>query len=117
MWRTLQHMAKRVVRPPHYIRQWRQYRGLSLRQLTQRLEKEPGEDLLSASQLNRIENGEQPYYPELMAALAHAFDCEPEDILAINPLLKPELIDLMAVIRQLKKPQIVQATQILKAIA
>lgn len=111
-------MAKtQAPRPPHYIREWRKFKGLSLRQLTERLEYEPGEELLSASQLNRVERGEQPYYPELLAALAHAFDCEPEDIIAINPLLKPELIDLMAVIRKLRTPQILQATQILKAIA
>lgn len=110
-------MVKRVTRPPHYIRQWREYRKLSLRTLAQRLEHEPGEELLSASQLNRIENGEQPYNPELMAARAEAFACEPEDIIGINPLLKPELIDLMAIIRKMQKPQLLQATQILKAIA
>ena len=45
-----------------YIKNWRDKRGLSLRQLANRLEAEPGgESLISHASIGRIENGQQPY--------------------------------------------------------
>lgn len=104
----------------HYLAEWRAFKKLSLRRLALRLEREPGEEMLSSTSLNRIELGEQPLTPEVMHALANAFDCAPEDIIGINPLLQPELIDFMAAARRLRKatPQkIMEATRILQAIA
>lgn len=86
----------------HYVAEWRTYRKLSLRRLSERLEFEPGEELLSSTSLNRVEKSEQPLTPELLHALGQAFDCAPEDILTINPLIEPEVIDLMAAIRRLR---------------
>lgn len=101
----------------HYLADWRKYRGLSLRRLAERLEREPGEELISVTSLSRIERGEQPLTPEVLHASAFALDCQPGDIIEINPLLDPELIDLMAVIRKLNPARRVEATNILKAIA
>lgn len=105
----------------HYVAEWRAFRKLSLRQLELRLEHEPGETLLSSTSLNRIEKGEQFLTPEIMYALAGAFDCGPEDLLIVNPLLEPEVIDLMAAIRKLRETKdpgkIVQATKIMQAVA
>lgn len=99
----------------HYVAEWLRYRGLSLRKLELRLEQEPGETLLSYTSLGRIARGEQALTPEILHALAHALNCGPEDILLINPLLTPEVVDLMAAVRAIRnsgdRAKIVQATR------
>lgn len=114
-------MAKKRVVPLHYLPEWIEYRGLSLRRLVQRLETQPGEELISLSSLSRMKKFEQPLTPEVLHALAHAFSCDPEDIIGINPMIEPEVIDLMAVIRKMRMAQdreaIVKATAVLRAIA
>lgn len=101
--------------------EWVAYKKLSYRRLAQRLEKEPGEELLTSTSLNRIANGLQPLEADVLHALANAFDCGPEDILTVNPLKEPEVVDLMAEvrrIRQLQDPRAVrQATRNLLAVA
>lgn len=113
-WRNIRSMEK-GKKKLHFVAEWRAFRGLSLRELAQRMEYEPGEELLSHSSVRRIENNEQGLTPEILHALAHAFDCGPEDILLINPLINPEIIDLMAAVRKIRdlkdKSKIVQATK------
>ena len=63
-------MAKRIL-GKHYIKQWRELRGLSLERLANRMEVEPGgAQLISAMSLSRIERGKQPYSEELLNALS-----------------------------------------------
>lgn len=103
-----------------YVFEWRTHRRLSLRQLALRLEIEPGEELLSATSLNRIENDQQALTPAVLHALAAAFDCGPEDVLTVNPLLQPEVIDFMAAVRRIRgldRDEILRATKVLAAMA
>jgi transcriptional regulator with XRE-family HTH domain len=102
----------------HYLLEWRKHRGLSLERLAQRLESEPGgEPIISRSSLNRIERGEQDYTQEVLQALAIALDCEPTDLLIVNPLVDGVVIDLLSVLRSLPEEKIEMATRMLKAIA
>jgi transcriptional regulator with XRE-family HTH domain len=113
-------MKRKAPQKLHYLPEWRAFKKLSLRRLAERLESEPGEELLSSTSLNRIEKGEQPLTPEVLHALAIAFDCAPEDIIGINPVLQPELIDFMAAARRLRNrppEKILEATRVLQAIA
>lgn len=113
-------MSQKSKPRSHYVAEWRQFRKLSLRQLAQRLEYQPGEELLSSSSLSRVEKGEQALTPELMHALADAFNCGAEDLLVINPLIRPELIDFMAAVRRLRNlppEEIPRTTKLLQAIA
>jgi transcriptional regulator with XRE-family HTH domain len=75
-------MASRIAsgrkRRPTFIRQWRQHRGLTLRQLAERLE-------TSAASISRLEVGEQPYSQEVLEALAGALNCEPQDLISRKP--------------------------------
>lgn len=106
---------KSTDRKPHFVAEWRAYKRLSLRQLAQRMEYEPGEELLSHSSLRRIENNDQGLTPDILHAMADAFGCGPEDILLVNPLKNPEIVDLMAAVRQIRslgdRAKIVQATK------
>lgn len=102
----------------HYLREWRTYRSrMSLAKLAQRMEREPGEELLSSVSLGRIERGEQPLTLEVLHAAAHALDCDPIDILTVNPLKEGTVIDLLRVLRQLPPDKIETATRLLRAIS
>jgi transcriptional regulator with XRE-family HTH domain len=107
----------------HFLKEWMEYRGrISIRKLHLRLEYEPGVELISTSALGRIVSGEnQSIDPEVLFALAEALDCGPEDILTVNPLKEPEVVDLMAAVRRIREmrdPKAVQqATRNLQAVA
>lgn len=75
-----------------FIRQWRTYKGLKLRQVVERLseikeasgsrEKFP----TTEASLSRIEAGGQNFNMALLAALAEVFEVEdPRDLLTVNP--------------------------------
>lgn len=62
----------------HFIRQWREYRGLTQDQLAERLD-------TSKASISRIENFKQPYTQDLLEALADALMCEPADLIMRDP--------------------------------
>ena len=74
-------MARRQ-RPKQYrttfIRQWREFRGLSQERLAERIGKSPG-------LLSQIENAKGPYTQETLEAIAAALGCEPVDLLVRDP--------------------------------
>jgi transcriptional regulator with XRE-family HTH domain len=63
---------------PTYIRQWREYRGLTLEQLASRLG-------TTHASLSRVERGLQPYNQPLLEALANALQTEVASLLMRNP--------------------------------
>lgn len=107
----------------HFLKEWMHYRDrISIRKLHLRLEQEPGEELISTSALGRLVSGEnQTIDPEVLYALADALDCGPEDILTVNPLKEPEVVDLMAEVRRIRqlndRAAVKQATRNLLAVA
>ena len=101
-------------RRPHFIQQWRKHRKLSLRQLAERMEKEPGEPLISHAQISRIEKGENQYTEETLWALAEALDCDVSDLIGVDPSKDGEVIDLM---RHLPESKRKDAIAVLKALA
>lgn len=104
----LDYMEKRHL-GRHYIRQWREYRGYSLRSLANMMEREPGGELITShANLGRIEKGQQPYSEEILEALAHALQCSVTDLLTVNPLVDSEVVDLMALLKR-KDPDTVRA--------
>lgn len=108
-------MTKRIL-GKHYIKQWRELRGLSLERLANRMEVEPGAaQLISAMSLSRIERGKQPYSEELLNALSDALDCEPYELLSVNPMVDGQVIDLLRFIRGLDPKSAPKALSILEA--
>lgn len=99
---------------PHYIKEWRLHRGLSLRRLADRLtDPVTFERLISDASLSRIENGKQDYTQEVLEALADAFGCEPADLLMRNPL-DPE--GIWSIWDTLEPAQRKQAVEVVKAL-
>lgn len=78
-------MAKKVVprfkqRPRRriFLRQWREYRGLTQEQLADRVG-------WSVGNVSQLERGLQGYSDEGLAALAEALNCTPGQILDVDP--------------------------------
>lgn len=92
----------------HFLRAWREYRGLSLRQLADRMEREPGVPLTSHANIGRIEKFQQPYSQEIIEAAASALGCTVVDILTVDPTKAGEVVDLLALIKD-KDPATVRA--------
>ena len=69
----------------HYLKQWRERRGLSLRALAGLMEKEPGVPLTSHANIGRIENFQQPYSQEILEAAAVALNCTVADLISRPP--------------------------------
>lgn len=92
----------------HFLKQWREYRGYSLRRLADRMEREPGVPLMSHANIGRVENFQQPYSQELLEAAAVAFGCTVEQILTVDPTKEGEVIDILALLRD-KDPATVRA--------
>jgi transcriptional regulator with XRE-family HTH domain len=92
----------------HFLRQWRQYRGLSLRDMAERMESEPGVPLTSHANIGRIETFQQPYSQEILEAASVALGCSVEAILTIDPTKDGEVVDLMRLLQD-KDPAVVRA--------
>ena len=104
--------------PGHYIREWREYRHLSLRRLVNRLEGSPGgEPLISHASLGRIEQGKQPYSQPILEALAAALNCTVSDLLEVNPLKEGDVVDLMHELKKLDAGKQKQAMEYLQFLA
>lgn len=63
----------------HFLKQWREYRGLDQEQAAARLD-------LSRTQLSKIENMRSPYSQGLLELAAEAYSCSVGDLLMRNPL-------------------------------
>ena len=101
------HMSDRTL-GKHYLRQWREYRGYSLRKLADRMELEPGVSITSHANLGRIETFQQPYSQEILEAAAVALSCTVRDLLEVDPTKDGDVVDLMTLIRR-KDPATVMA--------
>lgn len=100
----------------HFIRAWRKYRGLSLRTLADRMEKEPGEPLMSHANIGRIENGEQPYNEEFLEAAAEALQCSVSDLLTVDPMIDDAVAELNSILRAASKGDQQRALDVVRAL-
>lgn len=83
-----------------YFREWRKKRGLTLEKLAERLASL--EDPLipqSVGSLSRVEKGQQPYNQRIVEALSYIYQCEPEELIGVNPQHRDELDELMSRLR------------------
>ncbi|MFC3705667.1 helix-turn-helix domain-containing protein [Devosia honganensis] len=98
----------------HYIREWREYRGLSLRKFADRLEAEPGVPLMSHANIGRIETGQQPYDQEFLEAAAVALGTTVTDLLTTNPLIDDAVAKLTAILRAATGPEQEMALRVVR---
>ena len=67
-----------------YIREWRKHRGLTLEQLSSRLE-ELGEHTLGEGGLSMLERGERAYTQQTLESIANALNTDAASLLMRNP--------------------------------
>ena len=76
-----------------FLKEWREFRRLTQEQAAERLD-------MDRSNLSRVERGEIPYSQALLEAAAVAYDCEPWDVLNVNPLKEGAVVDLTSIMKQ-----------------
>jgi transcriptional regulator with XRE-family HTH domain len=77
----------------HYVREWRDFRGLSQERLADRIDKSRG-------LIAQIESGLTELTLDNMYALAEALQCEePWDLLRVNPLKEGQVVDITDALR------------------
>ncbi len=69
-------------RSKHFLREWRKFREKSQAQIAEAIE-------VDQSTISNVENGKTPYDQDLLERLALLYGCDPEDLIAINPI-KPD---------------------------
>ena len=100
-----------------YIREWRNKRGLSLRRLAERLETEPGGDLMiSHASIGRIERGQQPYSQAVLEAIAEALGVSVALLLEVNPEKDGDVIDITLRLNKASPELRQQALNIIEAL-
>lgn len=77
----------------HYMQEWRKFRGLTQEQAAARLD-------MTQATLSRIEKLLIPYSQSLLEGAAVAYNCDPSDILNVNPLMEGDVIDLTQILRE-----------------
>ena len=82
----------------HHIRAWRKSRGLTQKQLAERMEKEPGEQLMSYVTVSNIERGDQSPTLEQLNAFALALDVSVTQLIEHDPGKDGEIVDLLRLI-------------------
>src|SRR5687768_5850091 len=97
-----------------YIKEWRKFRGLSLRRLADRLEMDGPDDTISHTSIQRIENGLQPYSQPVLEALSGALNVSVVDLISVDPTKEGEVIDLLRLINDNNRDQ---AIRVLRALA
>lgn len=98
----------------HYIREWRSHRGLSLRKLAERMESSPGEEMISAMSLSRIERGTQPYSQPILEALSVALNTTPWALISVNPEVDGDVVDMLSYLRGMSVEERQKALRLLK---
>jgi len=93
-------------RTKHYFREWREYRQLTQEQAIGRLG-------WSQSKISRIESGQTPYNQDDVESAAEAYQCEPWQIISMDPTKQGEVVDLMRMINDRNRDQ---AIRVLKAL-
>jgi transcriptional regulator with XRE-family HTH domain len=93
-------------RRPHFIKEWREYRGLKQPQLAERIG-------VTKATISRVENGETDYTQSLLEVLADALGCEPADLIVRNPM-DPDAP--WSIWETLKPSERRQAIEVIKAI-
>lgn len=88
------------TRGKHYLKEWREYYGLSLRKLADRMESEPGVPLYSHAQIQRFETYENDYTQQYLEALAGALDIPVGNLLSVDPKKEGEVVDLMRLLKE-----------------
>ena len=90
-----------------HIRAWRKARGLTQKQLAERMESSPGEQLMSYVTVSNIERGGQSPTLEQLNAFAVALGVTVSDLIENDPNKNSEVVDLLRLINDENRATVV----------
>lgn len=96
------------VAKTQYFKEWRKFRGLTQEVVS-------GRTGLDNTIISRLENGKIGYQQSHLEALAHAYACEPADLLRMPPQPDRPESEFERFKRILDEQQLKQAVEVLKA--
>lgn len=76
--RAIPHPKPAKVRQRIFLKEWRAYRGLTQEALAERVG-------MSKGNISQLEQGVQGYSQEGLESLAHALQCDPGQLLSVDP--------------------------------
>lgn len=91
----------------HFIREWREFRGLNQEQLAERVG-------ISRPHLSKIENGKRKYDQAFLEAAAEALRCAPADLIMRNPAETEGLWSIWDQLPPTQREQIVEIAKTLR---
>ena len=97
-----------MARQPHYIKEWRKYRGLTQEQLAERIG-------IARSYLTKIERGTRRYDQPFLEAAAEALRCEPGDIIMRDPTDQDGIWSVWDTLNPLERQQAVAVIRAIRA--
>ena len=90
-----------------FIKQWRNYRKLTLERLAERID-------VTAGALSQLERGDVGYTQPMLEALASELRCEPADLIPRDPAHDASIMVIWSQIPEVDRPR---ALDVLKALA
>lgn len=91
---------------PHFVREWRKYRGLTQERLAERTP-------YTLGAISQLETGRTKYTQDMIEALASALGCSVGDLISVDPTKEGEVVDLMRLIDDRNRDQ---AIRVLRAL-
>ena len=88
-------------KPAHFIREWREYRGLTQQRLADRLE-------ITKGALSNVETGKSGYTEPMLKALAYALLCEPADLIVRNPMQEDAIWSIWDKVPAAERPRVIR---------
>jgi transcriptional regulator with XRE-family HTH domain len=97
----------RMAGQPHYIREWRKFRGLTQDQLAERIGMDKG-------YLSKIETGKRRYDQPFLEAAAVVLQCAPADLLVRDPSDPEGFWSLWDTLEPVQRRQVVEIAKTIK---
>lgn len=96
-------MAKR----PHFIRDWRQHRGLTQQKFAERVG-------VTKSYVSKIESGARRYDQPFLEAAAEVLRCEPADLIMRDPKDPEGIWSIWDQLKPVERSQVVEIAKTIK---
>ncbi len=107
-------MVAKYQKGQHFIKEWRKFRGLSLRELESRLECDvDGNSVLSFTTLQKIETGKSGFTEDSLNAIASALEIERTWLLNKKPVEEDEFQKLFGRLSKNDQETIVEFMKVL----
>ncbi len=99
-------IQKSPRRPPHFVKEWRKFRGLTQEQLAERAG-------MSPNNISQLENNRQRYSADGLDRLAAALNCDPAHLLLVDPSKEDAIWPIWERANQVERVRIVAVAKAL----